>query len=102
MYSFIPVIVREKTVGDVGASNNALFFEHVKFHSVASYERLLCEHYQVDPASITPLDRCIISQLIVNAHLASRKFALFKRVAMLDISAVSLALMGVLLLTLLK
>ena len=94
MYSFIPVIIHEKTANAATKSDNALFFEHVKLHSAESYERLLCEQYQVDPASITPLDRCVISQLIVNAHLASRKFYLFKRVAMLDIAAISVALIG--------
>jgi len=97
MYSFIPVIIHKKAVSDVTASSNALFFEHVKLHSVESYERLLCEQYQVDPANITPLDRCVISQLIVNAHLASRKFTLFKRAIIFDMAALAFALVGAIL-----
>ena len=97
MYSFIPIIIHKKASSGANASDNALFFEHVKLHSAASYERLLCEHYQVDPASITQLDRCIIEQLIVNAHLASRKFFLFKRVALCDLTAVAFALVGAML-----
>ncbi|MCL2102501.1 MAG: DUF5706 domain-containing protein [Syntrophorhabdaceae bacterium] len=97
MYSFIPVIIREKKTDVAPASDNILFFEHVKHHSVESYEQLLCELYQVSPESITPLDRCVISQIIVNAYLTSRKFALFKRVAMLDIAAVAFVLIGIVL-----
>ena len=101
IYSFMPIIIKEKKASSVcagnNAPNNALFFEHVKFHSVESYERLLCEHYLVNPENITPLDRCIISQIIANAHLASRKFALFKRAAAFDMVAVVFALGGTML-----
>ena len=94
IYSFIPIIIHEKKVRAASASDNALFFEHVKFHSAESYERLLCEGYQVSPENITPLDRCVISQIVANAHLASRKFTLFKRVAIFDLAAVACALGG--------
>ena len=97
IYSFIPVIVHEKKAGASSANDNALFFEHVKFHSAESYERLLCERYLANPESITPLDRCIILQIIANAHLASRKFALFKRVAVFNLAAVAFALGGIML-----
>ncbi len=94
IYSFVPIIIRKVEIGGDLASDNALFFEHVKAHSPESYERLLCEKYQVLPESITPLDRCVISQIIVNARLASRKFALFKRVAFFDLAAVAFVLSG--------
>ena len=97
IYSFIPIIIHEKKAHVASASDNALFFEHVKLHSAESYERLLCEYYRVSPESITPLDRCIILQIVANAHLASRKFALFKRVAVFDLAAVALALGGAIL-----
>jgi len=102
MYSFIPVIIHKKAVSDATSSCNALFFEQVKLHSAESYERLLCEQYQADPASITPLDRCVISQLIVNAHLASRKFALFKRAIMFDMAALAFALVGAIIVLVLR
>jgi len=94
MYSFIPRIIREKKAGVAPASDNILFFEHVKHHSAESYERLLLEQHQVNPESITQLDRYVISQIIVNAYLTSRKFALFKRVALLDMAAVACVLIG--------
>ena len=94
IYSFIPIIIHEKKASATSASNNAMFFEHVKFHSAQSYEKLLCEEYQVNPESIAPLDRCVILQIVANAHLASRKFALFKRVAVFDLAAVVFALGG--------
>ena len=98
IYSYIPVIIQEKKASPAAsAGDNALFFEHVKLHSAKSYEKLLCEQYQVDPESITPLDRCIIGQIIVNAHLASRKFALFKRTAIFDLAAIACALAGLML-----
>jgi len=97
IYSFIPIIIHEKKANSAPASDNALFFEHVKFHSAESYERLLCEYYRVNPESITALDRCIILQIVANAHLASRKFALFKRVAIFDLAAVACALGGAML-----
>ena len=99
MYSFLPVMVRDTETGKGGTGGNILFFEHVKCHTVDSYARLLCETYQANAADISPLDRCIISQIIVNARLASRKFAIFKAVAYCDMVAVVLGLGGFLLLT---
>ena len=96
IYSFIPVI-HKNNAHATPASDNALFFEHAKSHSVKSYEQLLCAQYLFNPESITPLDRCIILQIIANAKLASRKFALFKRVAVFDLAAVTFALSGTML-----
>lgn len=97
IYSFIPVIIQKKEARAESANDNALFFEHIKLHSAESYERLLCEKYQINPESITPLDRCIILQIIANAHLASRKFALFKQAAVFDLIAVAFAMVGTIL-----
>lgn len=97
MYSFVPIIIHKTDASAAPTHDNALFFEHVKLHSAESYERLLCEKYMVTPESISPLDRCIISQIIVNARLASRKFALFKQVAVFDLAAVVFVLAGAML-----
>ena len=97
IYSFIPIIIHDKHASAASAGDNALFFEHVKSHSVESYERLLCAQYLFKPENIAPLDRCIILQIIANARLASRKFALFKRAAVFDLAAVSFALIGTML-----
>ena len=94
IYSFIPIIVKDLDNGDPAACTNVLFFEHIKRHSVDSYAKLLCEGYLADEKEISPLDRCIMAQIIVNARLASRKFALFKWVAFFDLAAVILGLAG--------
>ncbi len=94
IYSFVPIIIHKAEADAASAKDNALFFEHIKGHSMESYERLLCEKYGACPESVSALDRCIISQIIVNARLASRKFALFKRVAIFDLAAVGFALGG--------
>ena len=95
IYSFFPMIVKEtKASAKAGPYDNALFFEHIKEHSVDSYISLLCDKYQARPEEILPLDRCIISQIIINARLASRKFAIFKLAAMFDLLAVMPGLGG--------
>ena len=94
IYSFIPIIVKNLGDGENSACTNVLFFEHIKRHSVESYAKLLCEGYLVNEQDISPLDRCIIAQIIVNARLASRKFAIFKLVAFFDLAAVLLGLAG--------
>ena len=93
IYSFIPIIVK-RLDGDaaLAACTDVLFFEHIKHHSVDSYAQLLCNGYLADAKDISPLDRCIMSQIIVNARLSSRKFAIFKIVAYCDLAAVLLAL----------
>ena len=88
IYSFLPVIVRNTETGRGCEGGSILFFEHIKLHTVDSYLRLLCDAYQVKPEDIAPIDRCIVSQIIVNARLASRKFAIFKTVAYCDMAAV--------------
>ena len=100
MYSFLPVLVKKTGAdGKLYPCDNALFFDHIKHHSVDSYISLLCDAYQAKPEDILPLDRCIISQTIVNARLASRKFAMFKLAAIFDLSAVALGLGGFMLIT---
>jgi hypothetical protein len=95
IYSFYPVIVKESEAGATAdLCDNALFFEHIKRHSVDSYISLLCDKYHARPEDILPLDRCIITQIIVNARLASRKFAIFKLAAMFDLIAIVLGLGG--------
>lgn len=94
IYSFIPIIVKKVDGGEAAACTDILFFEHIKQHSVESYAKLLCDGYLAGAKEISPLDRCIISQIIVNARLASRKFAIFKLVAYCDLTAVILALLG--------
>lgn len=101
IYSFMPVIIKANNSCELGAGDNALFFEDVKKHSVDSYIRLLCETYQASSEEILPLDRCVISHIIANAQIASRKFALFKYVAFFDLAAVILGLGGFLLAALL-
>jgi hypothetical protein len=102
MYSFFPVIVKAtEACGETGSCDNALFFEHIKAHSVDSYISLLCDKYQARPEDILLLDRCIISQIIINARLASRKFAFFRLAAMLDLCAVVLGLGGFILVSVL-
>ena len=99
IYSFLPVIMKQPDACKFDQCDNALFFEHIKEHSVESYISLLCDKYQARPEDILPLDRCIVSQIIVNARLASRKFAIFKLVAMFDLIAVMLGLGGFILVT---
>ena len=95
IYSFLPEIVKKTEASDKSClCDNALFFEHIKEHSIDSYISLLCGKYQARPEDILPLDRCIISQIIVNARLASRKFAIFKLVALFDLIAIVLGLGG--------
>ena len=95
IYSFFPVIMKEtEACAKPGPSDNALFFEHIKKHSVDSYISLLCDKYQARPEDILPLDRCIISQIIINARLASRKFTIFRIAAVFDLIAVVLGLGG--------
>ena len=96
IYSFIPIIIRTTESLDRPnlVNDNALFFEHIKTHSVESYEKLLYKKYMVQADDISPLDRCIISQVIVNSRLISRKFNLFKWVAIFDSIAVGLAVSG--------
>jgi hypothetical protein len=101
IYSFIPIIVKRLKSGDVLPYTNVLFFEHIKHHSAESYTKLLCDVYQVDSKVITHLEHCIISQVIVNARLVSRKFAIFKFAAYFDLAAVVLALCGFLSVTIL-
>jgi hypothetical protein len=92
--SFLPVIVQKTEADAITSSDNVLFFEHVKRHSVDSYIQLLSVKYHVKTEDITPLDRCVVSQISVNARLTSRKFALFKLVAFLDLIAVLLGFGG--------
>ena len=99
IYSFLPVIVKKTDACKFEQCDNALFFDHIKEHSVESYISLLRDKYQARPEDISPLDRCIISQIIVNARLASRKFAIFKLVALFDLIAVVLGLGGFILVT---
>ena len=60
----------------------------------SSYINLLCAKYRARPEDILPLDHCIVSQIIVNAQLTSRKFAIFRLVALFDLIAVVLGLGG--------
>lgn len=94
IYSFFPVIIKRMDCDAAANCGNALFFEHIKYHSVESYKQLLCEKYHFKPDAVLPLDECIISQIIVNARIASRKFSLFKLVATFDLIAVILGLGG--------
>lgn len=102
IYSFFPKIIKQMESNAGESCGNVLFFEHVKYHSLESYAQLLCEKYHFNPDEILPLDECIISQIIVNARLASRKFALFKLVAFFDFTAVIMGLGGFVLATILK
>ena len=97
--SFLPVIIKKTAVHNADHCDNALFFEHIKAHSTDSYIRLLCDKYHANPEDILPLDHCIISQIIVNARLASRKLALFKLAASFDLVAIMLGLGGFILST---
>jgi hypothetical protein len=99
LYSFLPVLVKEKARYDTACCENVLFFEHIKQHTVDSYIKLLCDKYLARQEDILPLDRCIVSQIIVNAQLASRKFAIFRLAALLDLIAVTLGLGGFILVT---
>ena len=100
IYSFFPVIVKEtKARAKAGSYDNALFFEHIMQHSIDSYISLLCGKYQARAEDILPLDRCIISQIIINARLASRKFAFFRLAAMFDLIAIVLGLGGFILIS---
>ena len=99
IYSFLPVIMKKTEACKIDRCDNALFFDHIKEHSVDSYIRLLCDKYHARPEDILPLDHCIISQIIVNARLASRKFAIFRLVALFDLIAVMLGLGGFVLVT---
>ena len=99
-YSFLPMIINEKEAHENSEfCDNALFFKHIKAHSVDSYINLLCDKYQARPEDILPLDRCIVSQIIVTARLTSRKFDMFKLAAIFDFSAVVLGLGGLILVT---
>ena len=101
IYSFLPVIVKKTEARNKSdLCGNALFFEHIKEHSVDSYISLLCDKYQARQDDIKPLDRCIISQIIVNARLASRKFVIFRLAAIFDLFAVVLGPGGYILITL--
>ena len=101
IYSFLPTIVKKTEACDKAALyDNALFFEHIKEHSVDSYISLLCDKYQARPEDILPLDRCVVSQIVVNARLASRKFAIFRLAATFDLIAVLMGLGGFILVSL--
>ncbi len=98
-YSFLPVIVKKAEASNFEHCDNALFFAHIKEHSVESYIQLLQDKYNVKAEDILTLDRCIISHIIVNARLASRKFAMFRLVALFDLIAIVLGLGGLILVT---
>ncbi|MDR2696189.1 MAG: DUF5706 domain-containing protein [Deltaproteobacteria bacterium] len=100
LYSFLPKIVQTVGVRPPARGDNALFFEHIKEYTVDSYASLLCDKYRARLEDILPLDRCIIAQTIINAHLASRKFAIFRLVVLFDMIAVVLGLGGFILGTL--
>lgn len=92
MCSFLPQFIEHTTASDTRAKDNILFFEHIKMHTVDSYIENLRVNYGVNPAEITPLDRCLILQIIVNAQLSARKFRLFRWAAYFDLGAIFMVL----------
>ncbi|MDR0239875.1 MAG: DUF5706 domain-containing protein [Deltaproteobacteria bacterium] len=94
MCSFLPQFIEHTTESGIRTKDNILFFEHIKLHTVDSYIENLRVNYGVDPVEITPLDRCLILQIIVNAQLSSRKFRLFRWAAYFDLAVIIMVLCG--------
>jgi len=102
MLSYFPRIYENPGNVEQKDKTNVLFFEHIKEHTVDSYIKLLCTEYGANPDEIGSLERCIISQIIVNAKLASRKFRLFKIAVSFDILAVTAGLGGFIVLQIIR
>ena len=94
MYSFLPQILDHNENTAPEGKNDLLFFEHIKEHTVESYIQTLCRDYGVSACNVTAFERSLISQTIINARLASRKFRLFKNAAYLDLVAAIVGLGG--------
>ena len=95
MLSFFPQIIGEKLLeSEQQNKTNILFFGHAKVHTMDSYIEVLCTKYGANLQDIGQFERGIISQIIVNAQLISRKFRLFKIAVIFDLLAVIVGLGG--------